>query len=238
MHRTTWLTSIICHAVLPRHGRCFERFNGDRLDLDLYDAQVWSDYGLSPVMDGILDPEGPEKDAKRASARHTMSLSKARVWSSSPASVLSAGQLAPTLPVVEEGKETAVDHTSDEDILDYFERTTARVKKFYAEIDAGFSRAKLEAGLYPPVVCIAGENKPTVRGALTKDPANIRRQDKNPYKRFLFGDGDGLVTFDSARALPGAWNELSKGVVTTDFGHVCLLSDMTAVQQAVKLVTE
>lgn len=262
---------------LPFGGRCFERKDGTRLDLDLHDRRVWSEYGLSPVMEGVLDPDGPEKVAKRERARKAMALSKARAWMGIGGLPV-PGELGMDQPANDDepsapgphGLEaqashpepTAVDKTTDAAIVDYFDATMARVHKFHADIAGGFDEEKLAGGLYPPVALMAADNAPTVRGAIASSLEKIKRPHKNPFNKFLFADGDGVVcesplgsaercesgagadglrvlvlaVFDSANHLPGEWNRLNKGVVKTKAGHVCMLSDLDAVRKALELV--
>ena len=199
-----------CFYFLPYDRRCFERKDGARLDLDLHDPAVWSEYGLSPVMEGVLDPDGPAKVEKRERARKAMALSKARAWLG-VGGLPVPGELGMDEPAHEHGRAaapgagagleaqashpepTAVDRTSDAAIVDYFNTTIARVHRFHADIADGFDEAKLAAGLYPPIALIAADNAPTVRGAITSSLEKVKRPHKNPFNKFLFADGDGVV---------------------------------------------
>ncbi|SGY12059.1 BQ5605_C011g06374 [Microbotryum silenes-dioicae] len=113
---------------------------------------------------------------------------------------------------------------SDADISEYLERTLERVKKFYHDIDTLFDPAKID--LYPKIALITSRKTATARGIVTDSYDTIA---STPYTRLLFGEGDGIVTYESASSLPGPWNDLVKGVVESNFGHVSLLADIDAV---------
>ncbi|SCV73144.1 BQ2448_7069 [Microbotryum intermedium] len=113
---------------------------------------------------------------------------------------------------------------SDSDISEYLERTLERVKKFYHDIDTLYDPAK--AALYPKIALITSRKTATARGIVADSYDTIS---STPYTRLLFGEGDGIVTYESASSLPGQWNTLVKGVVESNFGHVSLLADIDSV---------
>jgi hypothetical protein len=74
---------------------------------------------------------------------------------------------------------------------------------------------------------------PTVRGVQVKSRKTIPTE---KYDSLLYAEGDGIVTYDSARTLPGEWGKQLKGVVETNHGHVAMLSDIAAVRKAIALL--
>lgn len=104
-------------------------------------------------------------------------------------------------------------------------------EQFWYQIDNGYDDSK--AHLYPPVAVITNSKIPTVRGVQVKNRKSIPAE---KYDSLLYGEGDGIVPFDSARTLPGGWGRQLKGVVETSHGHVSMLSDINAVRKAVALL--
>lgn len=89
---------------------------------------------------------------------------------------------------------------------------------------------------YPPIAIITSRKTPTVRGVQLSTETSTIRSAAETYEHLLFGEGDGIVTFQSARTLPGQWNNHLRGVEESGFGHVSLLGDLDTVRKALELV--
>lgn len=104
-------------------------------------------------------------------------------------------------------------------------------EQFWADIDSGYDESK--AHLYPPFAVLTNSKIPTVRGVQVKSRASIPAE---KYDSLLYAEGDGIVTYDSARTLPGRWGKQLRGVVETSHGHVAMLSDLSSVRKAIALL--
>ncbi|KAM0749622.1 hypothetical protein T439DRAFT_314947 [Meredithblackwellia eburnea MCA 4105] len=122
----------------------------------------------------------------------------------------------------------------DKENMEYLARNLARAKEFRRQLVDLYDPSK--AIDYPPLCILASQKTATVRGVLASSYETIH---SNMYEQLLFGAGDGIVCYDSARSLPGpvatpcntpvGWNSHLKGVVESNFGHVSLLGDLQAV---------
>lgn len=139
--------------------------------------------------------------------------------------------------------------TEDKQIAAYLAKTLERVKnvrcpftssfeppltkhpdpQFHAELTSFYDPAK--AASYPPMVMLTSRKTPTVRGVITPSYDAIA---PHFYDHLLYGEGDGIVLYDSAKSLPGGedrWNRHLVGVEESTHGHVSLLGDLDAVRR-------
>lgn len=113
----------------------------------------------------------------------------------------------------------------------YLARTLADVKRFKQEL--AFEPGHARANAYPPAAVIYGKSTPTVYGARVDGREGIGRADA--YDELAFASGDGVVLARAAM-LPEGYRVVRGGVVSSDRGHVTLLSDLEAVGRALTAV--
>lgn len=115
--------------------------------------------------------------------------------------------------------------------MTYLTRTLASVKKFKQELD--FLPAHATANSYPPIAVIYGKSTPTVFGAKVDGREGIKHADA--YDELAFASGDGVVLARAAMAPPG-YTVARGGIVSSERGHVTLLSDLEAVGKCLNAV--
>jgi pimeloyl-ACP methyl ester carboxylesterase len=108
--------------------------------------------------------------------------------------------------------------------IEYLKRTLAETKQFLQELE--FNPTHAQNNAYPPFAVIYGKSEPTVTGAKVDGRDGIKRADV--YNELIFASGDGVVLARAAQ-LPGGYKAVRGGVVSTDRGHVTLLTDHEAV---------
>ena len=106
----------------------------------------------------------------------------------------------------------------------YLRRTLPEIKRFRLELT--HDSILQEQNAYPPFAVIYGKTEPTVYGARVQGRDGIARSDA--YSSLTFRSGDGVVLSKSAQLPPG-YKAARGGIVTSDRGHVTLLSDLEAV---------
>ena len=111
-----------------------------------------------------------------------------------------------------------------EKAVEYLTRTLTSVKKFKQEL--AFNPLHAAANLYPPVSVIYGKSTPTVYGAKVDGKEGIKHADA--YDQLAFASGDGVVLARAAM-VPHGYKTARGGVVSSERGHVTLLSDLEAV---------
>jgi pimeloyl-ACP methyl ester carboxylesterase len=252
-------------ALLPLDGRCFfDKKTREEYRVDFFDPQTWLDYRLSPCVARPLPPlAAPAKPggisgyvSSMASAlpslpgRGRKSSPRARN-PADPAKSTVSGALEPdmadtdngdTSKVMANGNIEAHDYdtsisprtavtVSHEKAMEYLRRALASVKKFKEEL--AFVPAHAEANLYPPVAVIYGKTTPTVYGAKVDGREGIKHADA--YDELAFASGDGVVLARAAQ-VPQGYTIARGGVVSSERGHVTLLSDLEAVGKCLNAV--
>ena len=84
---------------------------------------------------------------------------------------------------------------------------------------------------YPPMCILTSQKTATVRGVISPSYESIPVE---PYDHLLFGAGDGIVLYESAKRLPGGpdrWNRHLVGVEESQHGHVSLLGDLDGIRR-------
>lgn len=252
----TFRTSTV---LLPLDGKCF--FNPvtkEQYDVDFFDPHTWDNYCLSPVISRPLPPYTPvpppapstvgglvnsmasilpsftrprrtsspkpseplttklNRDATEASGTHT-------------AQGAAAPQMTQTRPETsiadvnaESNPSTTVTIPKSE-AMAYLTRTLAETKAFK------LSLAHKPDHAYPPTACIYGKAVPTVCGAQVRSCDAIRHSDA--FDNLAFASGDGVVLARAAQ-LPEGYRVVKGGVISSERGHVTLLSDLEAVGKA------
>ncbi|KAH8125052.1 hypothetical protein ACSS6W_010805 [Trichoderma asperelloides] len=110
---------------------------------------------------------------------------------------------------------------------EYLTRTLASVKQFRSEL--AHNPAHQEANAYPPLAVIYGKSIPTVYAARVNGRDAIPCSDA--YDELVFRPGDGVVLARESM-LPEGYSIAKGGRVSTDRGHVSILTDMPALGKA------
>lgn len=118
-----------------------------------------------------------------------------------------------------------------EKAIEYLTRTLASVKKFKEELAVNASHAA--ANKYPPISVIYGKSTPTVFGAKVDGREGIKHADA--YDQLAFASGDGVVLARAAM-VPEGYKTARGGVVSSERGHVTLLSDLEAVGKCLNAI--
>lgn len=118
-----------------------------------------------------------------------------------------------------------------EKAVEYLTRTLASVKKF--KQDLAFNPTHAAANIYPPISVIYGKSTPTVYGAKVDGREGIKYSDA--YDQLAFASGDGVVLARAAM-VPEGYKTARGGVVSSERGHVTLLSDLEAVGRCLNAV--
>ncbi|GAA5877946.1 hypothetical protein JCM16303_002788 [Sporobolomyces ruberrimus] len=245
------------------HG-CFEDHSGRPIPLDFHDATTWSKYCLSPLTAGLLGPTITGEVVDRKEIHHKnrhhsgggggkksggYEIDLSLPLPGAPGTLGEDNTISRNGMVgraVEAGQD-AVDHLEGEGndtghaqeeqleedgvVKHYLENSLAAAVEFWDQVDNGYDESK--SHLYPPFAVITNSKIPTVRGVQVKSRKSIPIE---KYDSLLYAEGDGIVTYDSARTLPGGWKKQLKGVVETNHGHVAMLSDVSAVRKAIALL--
>ncbi|KAK3703309.1 hypothetical protein LTR37_014521 [Vermiconidia calcicola] len=246
-------------VLLPLDGRCFlDKKTREEYPVDFFDPQTWVDYRLSPCVGKPLPPlTAPPKPTgitgyvnSMASAlpslpgrvRKPSLRSKSPAQSSAAATAGGAGE--PDMSTMdsteynidEEGNDTNTSVRTAvtiprEKALEYLTRTLASVKKFKEELSCNPEHATSNA--YPPIAVIYGKSTPTVYGAKVNGREGIKHADA--YDELAFASGDGVVLARAAM-VPQGYMTARGGVVSSERGHVTLLSDLEAVGRCLNAV--
>lgn len=120
---------------------------------------------------------------------------------------------------------------SREKAVEYLTRTLASVKKF--KQDLSFESKHSVSNAYPPISVIYGKSTPTVYGARVDGREGIKHADA--YDQLAFASGDGVVLARAAM-VPQGYATARGGVVSSERGHVTLLSDLEAVGKCLNAV--
>ncbi|GAA5979250.1 hypothetical protein JCM11641_001973 [Rhodosporidiobolus odoratus] len=145
----------------------------------------------------------------------------------------------------EEEERLARQAKEEDTVRRYLERSLGRAEQFHHSLQANY-RPSLSAH-YPPIAILSSRSTPTVRGVLSTSASTIITEG---YDRLLWGEGDGIVLFETATRLPGdpevwggkrgrdhgKWQEHLKGVVESQNGHVSLLGDLDGVRKCLELL--
>lgn len=130
----------------------------------------------------------------------------------------------------EQNIKTAVTLPKDQ-AWQYLCRTLAEVKQFKQEL--AHQPALQESGRYPAMAAIYGKSIPTVSRAGVKGRQGIKCADA--YDDLAFASGDGVVLARAAQ-LPEGYRPSRGGVVSSDRGHISLLTDLEAVGKCLNAV--
>ncbi|GAA5903329.1 uncharacterized protein JCM6883_002763 [Sporobolomyces salmoneus] len=255
---TTWQSHTKPPLEALFHG-CFEDHQGRPIPLNFHDPVTWSKYGLSPLTAGLFGPlvNGEAVDRKSihlqnkaggGGGKKGIDIDLSLPLPGAPGTLGEENTISRNGMVgraVEAGQD-AVDHLEgeneesndqeeqleeDEVVKKYLERSLEAALEFWDEVDNGYDESK--SHLYPPLAVLTNSKVPTVRGVQVKSRETIPTE---KYDSLLYAEGDGIVTYDSARTLPGRWGKQLKGVVETSHGHVAMLSDLASVRKAVALL--
>ena len=120
---------------------------------------------------------------------------------------------------------------SREKAFEYLTRTLASVKKF--KQDLVFNSEHAASNAYPPISVIYGKSTPTVFGAKVDGRDSIKHADA--YDQLAFASGDGVVLARAAM-VPEGYTTTRGGVVSSERGHVTLLSDLEAVGKCLNAI--
>ncbi|KAM0458741.1 hypothetical protein ACHAPV_005730 [Trichoderma viride] len=110
---------------------------------------------------------------------------------------------------------------------EYLTRTLASIKQFRSELV--HNQAHQDANAYPPLAVIYGKSIPTVYAAHVNGRDAIACSDA--YDELVFRPGDGVVLARESM-LPEGYSIAKGGRVSTDRGHVSILTDMPALGKA------
>lgn len=253
-------------ALLPLDGRCFfDKQTKEEYPVDFFDAQDWIDYRWSPCVGRPLPPLNAQPKAsgitgyvssmtnalpsfslpgRKASlrSRNAADGSKAAIaggftepdmlTSSSRESdkTVARGNLDIDGNDTSSSVGTTVTIPRDEAIA-YLKRTLASVKRFKEEL--AFDRKHADSNAYPPIAVIYGKSTPTVYGAKVDGREGIKHADA--YDELAFASGDGVVLARAAM-VPEGYTTTRGGIVSSERGHVTLLSDLEAVGRCLNAI--
>ncbi len=252
-------------ALLPLDGRCFfDKNTKEEYDVDFFDAQTWVDYRLSPCVARPLPPlTTPPKPggisgyvSSMASALPSLpgrarkpSLKSRSAADNSRTTIGGAAEPDMASSSTVDSEKTLTHGNVDDDdgetsssprtavtipkekAFEYLTRTLASVKKFKEELV--FNPAHADANVYPPVAVIYGKSTPTVYGAKVDGREGIKHADA--YDELAFASGDGVVLARAAQ-VPQGYTTAKGGVVSSERGHVTLLSDLEAVGKCLNAI--
>lgn len=250
-------------ALLPLDGRCFfDKETRQEYPVDFFDPQTWVNYRLSPCVARPLPPLGPPQKSGGISGYVTSMASalpslpgrsrKSSLRSKVDASgITAAGAAEPDMAAndTRESDKTMTNGNYDDEetetstsirtavtiprekAMEYLTRTLASVKKFKEELD--FVPSHTASNAYPPLAVIYGKSTPTVYGAKVDGREGIKHADA--YDELAFASGDGVVLARAAM-VPQGYTTARGGVVSSERGHVTLLSDLEAVGKCLNAV--
>ncbi|KAK3057551.1 hypothetical protein LTR09_001735 [Extremus antarcticus] len=252
-------------ALLPLDGRCFlDKNTKEQYYVDFFDPQTWVDYRLSPCVARPLPPlVPPPKPSGITSYVSSMASAlpslpgRARKSSlrsrdpADPSTSSMSGTTGPGMMAPDTGESNSdvahgnIDRNDDnavtsprtnvtipyEKAMEYLTRTLASVKKFKQELD--FLPERAAANTYPPIAVIYGKSTPTVYGAKVDGREGIKHADA--YDELAFASGDGVVLARAAM-VPAGYSTARGGIVSSERGHVTLLSDLEAVGKCLNAV--
>lgn len=161
---------------------------------------------------------GGSNSRKPQNHRHTLSIPPS---SQAPYSHSHDANLPPSPP------SPSIDPALFRRNYEYLTRTLASVKQFRAELV--HNQAHQDANAYPPLAVIYGKSIPTVYAAHVNGRDAIPCSDA--YDELVFRPGDGVVLARESM-LPEGYSIAKGGRVSTDRGHVSILTDMPALGKA------
>jgi hypothetical protein len=217
---------------LPASGYCFQGAGGERIDVDFFSVDDWRKYGFSPVVPAHSKRRADGTTTTREEAtEEDRGSEQPRVGDMDVASLPRMEEPhPPTRPaLLRPAQGSSLPDTDTDEVSSYLERTFSRVRGF-RDISA---RGPLPDLDYPPIAIIASDKTATVKGCYVDSIQDIKKGD---YSRLLYAEGDGIVLYESALALPESWKGQLKGTINSSHGHVSLLGDLKSVGQALELV--
>ena len=238
-------------ALLPLSGRCFvDKNTKEEYPVDFFNARDWVENCLSPCVSDLPTPIANTSDSHTSilpSLRQKLpdftflnrkepqpqkgelatgeSMAEAGAEKSGMGMSMSGNRRPSTEDLEAQAKsgKTAVS-MSRERALEYLTRTLAECKQFLQEL--AFEPSQAHSNRYPPLAVMYGKSVPTVCGAKVDGRDGIGRA--AAYDELAFASGDGVVLARAAQ-LPEGYKAAKGGVVSTNRGHVTLLTDHEAV---------
>lgn len=204
---------------LPFDGRCFVNKNTfKRYDLDFFDAEVWSEYGLSPLVDKRREIEDEQLEQSTSASDKDKDIFS----------------LLPHVDMLRSSSKNAnneVDATEFKTprnvCIEYLSKTLKRTRAFLESLEYDESRE------YPPLAIVYGNRVPTVRGAKVSSREEIK---EGIYDDFYYGPGDGVVHHKWLLPEKRGFPVVAK--VASECAHVSLMTDFEAIAKAFISIVE
>jgi hypothetical protein len=223
-------------VFLPLSGECFtDRKTHERYLIDFFDYRTWLEYGLSPCVSNVGEPDprlthkrsfSPLSSLSRSTSPKQDAKDKIRESKEAVAQNDPTRLLEPHLehPPPKGAKPPKLKHDREQ-AIEYLKRTLAETKKFKEELELQPSQIPL---VHRPLAVLFADNTPTVSGAFVDDRDGIKT---GYWWDFTYGPGDGVVLAKSAQ-LPEGFASAIK--VQSNRVHIQLLSDLKAVGAAIE----
>ncbi|KAK9380961.1 uncharacterized protein V2V93DRAFT_370026 [Kockiozyma suomiensis] len=229
-------------VFLPLDGRCFvDKNTGREIRLDFFDVKTWIKYGLSPCIRDAASPtprstsvsnfrRSSSSEKEIENSHHQQYLQQQQHQQNQQLSSRAEHVLEPTSMGTSSNRRSLQNEENDisySDAKTYLEQILPRTKKFKESLLVNDPSVN-----YPPLAIVYGPTVPTVRGARVNGERGIIDGDFSDY---IFTPGDGVVP---ARHLmpPRGFNVVAK--VSSDRGHVGLLSDLPAIGKALRAILD
>ncbi|SCU96836.1 LADA_0H03004g1_1 [Lachancea dasiensis] len=192
---------------LPFDGRCFANSTSlERYDLDFFDPQVWSEYGLSPLVSKKRLNTDNDEIKVTSPNRDKFSL----------------------IPHVDMMRTSSTNNTEVMDFVtplekceEYLARTLKQTREYLESLK--YDPAKN----YPPLAIVYGNRIPTVRGAKVANKDQIKHGE---YNEFYYGPGDGVVHHKWLLPETRGFPVVAK--IASECAHVSLMTDFDAMAKA------
>ncbi|PON24780.1 hypothetical protein TGAM01_v206288 [Trichoderma gamsii] len=181
------------------------------------DASSTNDSSIPQARASMAPQFGGSNNRKLQNHRHTLSIPPSSQAPFSP----DTANLPPSPP------SPSIDPALFRRNYEYLTRTLASVKQFRSELV--HNKAHQDANAYPPLAVIYGKSIPTVYAAHVNGRDAIPCSDA--YDELVFRPGDGVVLARESM-LPEGYSIAKGGRVSTDRGHVSILTDMPALGKA------
>ncbi|OAA53394.1 hypothetical protein ISF_08747 [Cordyceps fumosorosea ARSEF 2679] len=240
-------------ALLPEDSFCFvDKHTGEPYPVDFLDPMSWVRHRLSPCLEAPLPPLSgksslsspslasflphsflrPRGDSKAATGDRKENevdpMVPSMTTGASPPAPAPPASSASLVDITEEAWLASADDERRRNYA-YLKRTLAETRLFRAEMR--HSPAHQAADAYPPLAVLYGKTIPTVCAAGVDGVAGIARSDA--YDDLAFRSGDG-VALARESMLPPGYALVRGGRVSTERGHITLLSDMPALARALR----
>ncbi|PWN26339.1 hypothetical protein BDZ90DRAFT_233470 [Jaminaea rosea] len=253
--------------LLPRDGRCFEVGRGENgkegktYDVDFLDEKTWEWAGFSPVIKGTRKwkegQNGAESENKSAAAKQPPPSTVASPNGEGDADPASSDDehssrvwsyLRRTLAEVRQFDQEIISGFSSERLArgEYPPLTMITSGRSPTTRGAIVDDDEVADGEAAADALAAGTAADTTGGPVNPSSSRAawqRSVTSSNYERMVFGLGDGVITLQSSRSVPGRWSELlvrddeeegkDAWITQTGHRHVALLSDVDGVGRAV-----